>query len=104
MESDCKITGVVKVEKSTKIKASQNEAKGGRVLTKKVTTTSAEKLDKAIKEGKWLGGIHIALKMIQSQFPSLAGLHDCLLGQNLSYPVTNFIQILHYDGNHLIHW
>ena len=108
MESDCEITGVVKVEKSTKIKASQNEAKGGRVLTKKATlsTTSAEKLDKAIKEGKWLGDIHInaALKMIKSQFPSLAGLYDCLLGQNLSYPVTNkaFIQILHVDGNHWI--
>ena len=42
--------------------------------------------------------------MIKSQFPSLAGLYDCLLGQNLSYPVTNeaFIQILHVDGNHWI--
>ena len=68
MESDCKITGVIKVETSTKIKANQNEAKGGRVLTKKSTTTSAEKLDKAIKEDKWLGDIHInaALKMIKS--------------------------------------
>ena len=90
MESDCEITGIIKLEKSTKVKANLNEAKGGRVLTKKATTTSAEKLDKAIKEGKWLGDIHInaALKMIKSQFPSLAGLYDSLLGQNLSYPVT----------------
>ena len=106
MESDCDITGVIKLEKSTKVKANQNEAKGERVLTKNATTTFAEKLDKSIKEGKLLGDIHInaALKMIKSQFPSLAGLDDCLLGQNLSYPVTNeaFIQILHVDGNHWI--
>ena len=48
MESDCEITDVIKLEKSIKIKANQNEAKGGRVLAKKATTTSAEKLDKAI--------------------------------------------------------
>ena len=42
--------------------------------------------------------------MTQSQFPLLAGLHNCLLGQNLSSPVTNevFIQILHVEGNHWI--
>ena len=47
--------------KTTKIKANQNEAKSGRVLTKKATTTSAENLDKAVKECKWLGDIHINL-------------------------------------------
>lgn len=40
------------------------------------------------------------------QFPSLAGLHNCLSGQNLSFkfPVTNqaFIHIIHVEGNHWI--
>ena len=37
------------------------------------------------------------MKMIQSQFPPLAGFHNCLLGQNLSFPVTNeaFIDSVH---------
>ena len=46
-------------------------------------------------------GINKAMKMIQSQLPSLAGFYNCLLGQNLSFPVTNqpFIQV---EGNHWI--
>ena len=46
-------------------------------------------------------GINKAMKMIQSQLPSLAGFYNCLLGQNLSFPVTNqaFIQ---FEGNHWI--
>ena len=59
-----------------------------------------------MKQGRWFEDAHIneAMKMIQSQFPSLAGFYNCLLGQNLSFPVTNeaFIQILHVEGNHWI--
>ena len=59
-----------------------------------------------MKQCRWFEDAHIneAMKMIQSQFPSLAGFYNCLLGQNLSFPVTNeaFIQILHVEGNHWI--
>ena len=102
MESNCTMPSIKKLEQTTTKKPNQTQAKIGRVPAKKATATSAEKLDKAVKQGKWFGDAHIneGMKMIQSQFPSLAGLHNCLLGQNRSFPVTNeaFIQILHVKG------
>ena len=40
--------------------------------------------------------------MLQAQFPSLCGLHNLVLGQTLSFQVTQeaFLQILHVGGNH----
>ena len=103
MESNCTITSITKLEQSTTKKGLPNSTK---VPAKKATATSDEKLDEAVKQGKRFGDAHIneAMKMIQSQFPLLAGFHNCLLGQNLSFPVTNevFIQILHVEGNHWI--
>ena len=76
MESNCTITGITKLEQSTTKKA---QPKSGKVPAKKATATSDEKLDEAVKQGKWFGDAHIneAMKMIQSQFPSLAGFHNC---------------------------
>ena len=37
-----------------------------------------------------------------SQFPNLTGLNDPVLGQNLSFPVDPFIQIVHVQKNHWI--
>ena len=106
MESNCTITGITKLEQSTTKKAYQTQPKSGKVPAKKATATSVEKLDEAVKQGKWFEDAHInkAMKMIQSQFPSLAGFYNSLLGQNLSFPVTNqaFIQIIHVEGNHWI--
>ena len=106
MESNCTITGITKLEQSTTKKAYQTQPKSGKVPAKKATATSVQKLDEAVKQGKWFEDAHInkAMKMIQSQFPSLAGFCNSLLGQNLSFPVTNqaFIQILHVEGNHWI--
>ena len=88
--------------KTTTKKAYQTQPKSG----KESYITSDEKLDEAVKHGKWFEDAHIneAIKMIQNQFPSLAGFHNCLLGQNLSFPVTNeaFIQVLRVEGSHWI--
>ena len=64
-----------KLEQSTTKKA---QPKSGKVPAKKATATSDEKLDEAVKQGKWFRDAHIneAMKMIQSQFPSLAGFHN----------------------------
>ena len=106
MQSNCTITGITKREQSTNKKAYKTQPKSGKVPAKKATATSDEKLDVAVKQGKWFGDAHLneAMKMIQSQFPSLAGFHNSLLGQNLSFPVTNeaFVQILHVERNHWI--
>ena len=57
-----------------------------------------------IKSGRMLSDTHIdaANKMLQKQFPETRGLQSPLLGQNLSFPVTEppFVQILHVGGNH----
>ena len=70
MESNCTITGITKLEQSTTKKAYQTQPKRGKVPAKKATATSVEKLDEAMKQGKWFGDTHIneAMKMIQSQF------------------------------------
>ena len=107
MESNCTVTGITKLEQSTAKKAYQTPTQLKRkVPAKKATATSDEKLDKPAIQGKYFEDVHInkAMKMIQSQFPSLAGLYNCLLGQNLSFPVSNqaFIQIIHVEGNHWI--
>ena len=57
-----------------------------------------------IKSGRMLSDSHIdaANKMLRKQFPETRGLESPLLGQNLSFPVTEppFVQILHVGGNH----
>ena len=99
METNCTITGITKLQLKRPTKLNQK-------VEKKVTATSDEKLDEAVKHGKWFEDAHInkAIKMIQNQFPSLTRFHNCLLGQNLSFPVTNeaFIQVLRVEGNHWI--
>ena len=66
------ITGITKLETPTTKKAYQTQS-SGKVPSKKATATSAEKLDEAVKQGKWFGDGHIdeAMKMIQSQFPTV---------------------------------
>ena len=57
MESNCTITGITKLEQSKK--AYQTEPKSGKVPAKKATATSEEKLDEAVKQGKWFGDAQI---------------------------------------------
>ena len=46
----------------------------------------------------------IALKMLKAQFPLMSGLYNPVLGQALSFPVTQdpFVQVLHVGENHWI--
>ena len=59
MESNCTITGITKLEQSTTKKAYQTQPKSGKVPAKKATATSVEKLDEAVKQGKWFEDAHI---------------------------------------------
>lgn len=106
-DSSCTITGFSKIEKSTTKQTYRGQArpKIGKVPAKKVKADE-NLLEAAVKQGKWFDDQHInkAMEIIHSQFPSLAGLYNCLLGQNLSFPVTieAFVQILHVEGNHWV--
>ena len=58
---------------------------------------------KEIVNGEWLNDTHIkaVCDLLKTQFPSVCGLHDPKLGEDLSFPDTDFpfIQILH-AGDH----
>ena len=58
-ESNCTITGVTTLEQSTTKKAYLTQPKSGKVPAKKATATSDEKLDEAVKQGKWFEDAHI---------------------------------------------
>ena len=59
-----------------------------------------------IRNGDWLVDQHITIasKMLKAQFPLMSGLYNPVLGQTLSFPVTQeaFVQMLHVGGNHWI--
>ena len=71
-----------------------------------ISTNSVITLCQTIKQGDWLTDrcIDAASRVLKRQFPDTPGLNSCLLGQNLSYPVSRdfFIQILFVNGNHWI--
>ena len=50
-----------------------------------------DKMLKLIEEGSWLDDEHMRAtsSMLKEQFPNLVGLHDSILGQTLSFPVTS---------------
>ena len=58
-----------------------------------------------LENGKMLNDMHIdvANQMLRKQFPDVRGLQSPLLGQSLSFAVTEppFVQVLHVDG---LHW
>ena len=60
---------------------------------------------KVIVNGEWLNDTHIkaACDLLKIQFSSVCGLHDCKLGEDLSFPDTDFpfTQILH-AGDHCL--
>ena len=66
--------------------------------------TSKPQECKLLKKDYWLQDVDIeaANKLLRHQFPELLGLYSPLLGQNLSFPLTQdpFVQILHVRGNH----
>ena len=58
----------------------------------------------AIERGDWLTDIHISSvnNILRHQFPSVSGLQNTLLGQNLTFERMSkpYVQIIHTDGNH----
>ena len=58
-----------------------------------------------LENGEMLNDTHIdvANQMLRKQFPDVKGLQSPLLGQSLSFAVTEppFVQVLHVDG---LHW
>ena len=73
---------------------------------KVIVTKSSFKLPslKEIVNGEWLNDTHIkaVCDLLKTQFPSIFGSHDPKLGEDLSFPDTDFpfIQILATAGNH----
>ena len=61
--------------------------KYGKFPAKKATATSDEKLDEAVKQGKWFGDVHI-----NEAVPIFGRFHNSyyLLGQNLSFSYQSF--------------
>ena len=59
---------------------------------------------KLIEEGSWLDDeyMRVTSSMLKAQFPNLVGIHDSILGQTLSFPVTSdpLVQIMHVND----HW
>ena len=57
-----------------------------------------------VKNGRMLNDRHIdaANQMLRKQFPEVRGLKSPVMGQSLSFPVTDppFVQILHVRENH----
>ena len=63
-------------------------------------------IDKLERDGHWITDIHIkaVCELIKSTAPHIEGMYDPVLQQNLTWPIptSEFVQIVHVDGNHWI--
>jgi len=57
-----------------------------------------------IRNGDWLADQHITIasKLLKVRFPLMSDLYNPVLGQTLSFPVTQkaFVQMLHVSRSH----
>ena len=96
-ENECLITDIHKPEQPL----SKIELRQRKLETRKKRNL---KCIEEIQDGKWLKDSHIkrASDLLKAQFPSVLGLYDPILGEDLSFPITKapFVQILHTGGSH----
>ena len=101
ISGDCSITQVHYPSKPLSRTDMQKQKLANRKKINKVSF-KLPSLDEIIN-GEWLNDLHIkaVCDLLKLQFPSVCGLHDPKLGEDLSFPITGFpfIQILH-AGDH----